>query len=226
MIAWENADTLANARRQLAESIGRDKNRASVVLWSVANETPVTAERNVFLKTLIDDARALDPTRLVTAALMHRAVADTQVVDDPLGEWLDVIGCNEYIGWYGEAPPEYAERVTWESRYGKPLIMSEFGADARFGRHGEEDARWTEEYQEKLYRHTLVMLKRIRFLRGMSPWILMDFRSPRRPLPGIQDYFNRKGLVSERGEKKKAFFVMQRFYTELRAAGASGGKSQ
>ncbi len=61
------------------------------------------------------------------------------------------------------------------------------------------------------------MLARIPFLRGATPWILMDFRSPRRQLPKIQDFFNRKGLISERGEKKKAFFVLQRFYRELAA---------
>jgi beta-glucuronidase len=59
------------------------------------------------------------------------------------------------------------------------------------------------------------MLKRIPFLRGTTPWILMDFRSPRRPLPGIQDYWNRKGLISNRGERKKAFYVLQGWYREL-----------
>ena len=59
------------------------------------------------------------------------------------------------------------------------------------------------------------MLRKVPFLRGTSPWILMDFRSPRRPLAGIQDYWNRKGLISNRGEKKKAFFVMQQWYREL-----------
>jgi beta-glucuronidase len=62
------------------------------------------------------------------------------------------------------------------------------------------------------------MLKRISFLRGTTPWILMDFRSPRRTLPGIEDYFNRKGLVSDHGEKKKAFFVLQSYYRALQNA--------
>ena len=58
------------------------------------------------------------------------------------------------------------------------------------------------------------MLKRITQLPGMSPWILMDFRSPRRPLPEIQDFFNRKGLISDQGEKKQAFYVLQAAYRE------------
>jgi len=90
--------------------------------------------------------------------------------------------------------------------------MSEFGADALQGHHGDELTRWTEDYQASFYEHQIKMLKRISFLRGTSPWILADFRSPRRPLPVIQDYWNRKGLVSDRGIKKKAFYIMQDFY--------------
>ena len=135
---------------------------------------------------------------------------------DPLGAYLDVLGNNEYIGWY-DGPIEKADRIVWRSAFDKPLVMSEFGGDARKGLHGPPNMIWTEEYQESLYRHQLAMLERIPFLSGMSPWILKDFRSPRRPLPGIQDYFNRKGLISEKGERKKAFEVLRRFYSSLHA---------
>lgn len=217
MIEWENPETLAKAANQLQEMIRRDRNKASVVLWSVANETPNTPARLTFLKSLISTAHAEDPTRPVTAALLVTTSPDsadgirTKVIDDPLGEYLDVLGCNEYIGWY-EGPPELAARTRWASKYNKPLIMSEFGGDAKFGLHGTPDQRWTEEYQESIYRQQIAMLKQIPFLRGLSPWILMDFRSPRRELPGIQDFYNRKGLVSNEGQKKKAFFVLQEYY--------------
>jgi beta-glucuronidase len=214
-ILWENPDTLQNARNQLSEMIARDKNSAAVVIWSVANETPLSDARLSFLRNLISHARSLDTTRLISAAMeRHYIDATTQMIDDPLGEYLDVLGCNEYVGWY-DGLPDKADRLEWKSKYQKPLIMSEFGGDARYGHHGDALTRWTEEYQENLYRHQLAMLKRIPFLRGTSPWILMDFRSPRRPLPNIQDYWNRKGLISNRGEKKKAFYVMQQWYREL-----------
>ena len=216
-ILWENAATFENARQQLSENIARDKNRAAVILWSVANETPISEPRNVFLKRLVDRVRELDPTRLVTAALeRHYTDETTQMIDDPFGVNLDVIGCNEYIGWY-DGLPEKCDRIQWKTIYDKPVVMSEFGGSALFGRHGDALTRWSEEYQESMYEHQVAMLKRIPFLRGTTPWILMDFRSPRRQLPRIQDFFNRKGLVSERGEKKRAFFVMQRFYDELAA---------
>src|SRR5215472_9216960 len=217
MIDWENPKTLANATNQLKEMIRRDRNKASIVLWSVANETPNTPARLAFLKNLIETAHSDDPTRLVTAALLVTTLPDspegihTKVIDDPLGEYLDVLGCNEYIGWY-EGTPELASRTKWQSKYNKPLIISEFGGDAKAGLHGAPTERWTEEYQENIYRQQIAMLKQIPFLRGLSPWVLMDFRSPRRDLPGIQDYYNRKGLISNQGEKKKAFFVLQEWY--------------
>ena len=223
-IQWNNPATFANARRQLAEMIVRDRNRASVVLWSVANETPRDTARGGgprlrFLTGLVDDARRLDSTRLITAALEHRYVDSTTIlIDDPLGAHLDVLGNNEYIGWY-DGPIAKADRIVWRSAFDKPLVMSEFGGDAKQGLHGNADQIWTEEYQESLYEHQIAMLRRIPFLAGVSPWILKDFRSPRRPLPGIQDYFNRKGLVSDRGVRKKAFEVLRRYYTGLARAG-------
>src|SRR6266571_1678630 len=217
-ILWENPATLDNARNQLSEMITRDKNRAAVIVWSMANETPLSTARLAFLRKLIEHARSLDGTRLISAAMERHYVGHiaetTQMIDDPLGEYLDVLGCNEYVGWY-DGLPEKADRMEWKTKYQKPLIMSEFGAEAPYGNHGDPLTRWTEEYQENAYQHQVSMLKRISFLRGTCPWILMDFRSPRRPLPGIQDFHNRKGLISDRGEKKKAFYVMQKYYHEL-----------
>jgi beta-glucuronidase len=214
-IQWDNPDTFANARAQLLDNVARDRNRAAVVLWSVANETPVSTERTAFLRKLIADVRQADPTRLLTAALEHRYVNDTTVLlDDPLGADLDVLGCNEYIGWY-DGLPEKCETIRWTSAYEKPMVISELGADALAGYHADPLTRFSEEFQEDFYRRQITMLRRIPFLRGISPWILVDFRSPRRHLPTIQDLWNRKGLFSPDGVKKKAFFVLQQFYREL-----------
>ena len=214
-ILWNNEQTFLNAKNQLTEMIMRDKNRASVILWSVANETPLSEERLIFLKKLTEYARKLDGTRLLTAALEHHYVNDTTVViDDPFGEYLDVIGLNEYIGWY-DGLPDKADKIHWETMYEKPIIISEFGADALQGYHGDSLTRWSEEYQANLYEHQIGMLKKIPHLQGLSPWILADFRSPRRNLPGIQDQWNRKGLISDKGIKKKAFYILQQFYQQI-----------
>ena len=220
-IQWENPQTLHNAENQLNEMIARDQNRAALIIYSVGNETPVSDARNRFLRQLIKDAHSADPTRLVSAALQSTEVANgdrtTIHVNDPIANDLDVLGNNEYLGWY-TGRPEDADRTDWISQFEKPMIMTEFGGDALYGYHGDTSTRWTEEYQENLYEHQIAMLRRILFLRGMTPWILKDFRSPRRTLPRFEDYFNRKGLVSDHGEKKKAFFVLQKFYRELQSA--------
>ncbi|MHB8755347.1 MAG: beta-glucuronidase, partial [Candidatus Acidiferrales bacterium] len=69
--------------------------------------------------------------------------------------------------------------------------------------------------------HQITMLKQIPFLAGMSPWVLMDFHSPRRFLPVTQAWHNRKGLISDRGERKEAFYVLQKFYRSLIAESRS-----
>jgi len=212
-IQFDNPAVLAKAQQQLDEEIGTSRNHAAIVLWSMANETPNNEPRTRFIEALAQHARDLDPTRLITAALLVRAEGHTKIVDDPLGKALDVIGTNEYVGWY-EQTPEGADTTEWRVDYDKPVIMSEFGGDAKAGLHGSDTDRWTEEYQANIYRHQLGMLNRIPQLSGMSAWILMDFRSPNRNLADIQDGFNRKGLISDQGQKKAAFFVLQKAYVE------------
>jgi beta-glucuronidase len=213
---FQSPALLENAKQQLTEVVARDQNRAAVVIWSLSNETPTTPERNSFLKNMSEFARKLDSTRLISSASDKWKAEDAEhmVLNDPLGEFLDVIGLNEYIGWYGDRKPEDADRMQWRFAFAKPVIITEFGGGAAYGLHGDAAARFTEEYQANLYQHQLTMLSHISALAGMSPWVLMDFRSPRRVLPGIQDYYNRKGLVSDRGRKKQAFYVLQQFYRE------------
>jgi beta-glucuronidase len=214
-ILWEDEKVFANASNQLYENITRDKNRAPIILWSVGNETPRSDPRTQFMKKLIDRARNLDSTRLITAATeTHYINSNTIMVDDPLGKYLDVLGCNEYIGWYDGLPAK-ADTINWKSVYDKPLIMSELGGGAKYGLHADSLTVWSEEYQANFYKHQINMLKKITFLQGMTPWILMDFRSPKRLLPGIQDLYNRKGLISNKGEKKKSFYILQSFYNSF-----------
>jgi beta-glucuronidase len=212
-LQFDKPEVLAKAEQQLDEEIGSSRNHAAIILWSMANETPNTEARTKFIESEAAHARELDPTRLITAALLVRAEGNTKIIDDPLGQSLDVIGFNEYVGWY-EGHAESADTTEWRVDYQKPLIVSEFGGGAKAGLHGGENDRWTEEYQANIYRHQLGMLNRIPQLRGMSPWILMDFRSPNRTLAGIQDEFNRKGLISDQGKKKQAYYILQKAYKD------------
>ena len=224
-IAWTTPGVLDKAKRQLTEEIARDHNRAAIIFWSITNESSVSPERNPFLHELAATARSLDGTRLITAATnqLTRPPANPHdhIIGDPLIADLDVVGMNEYVGWY-EGTPADLESTMFENPFGKPVIVSEFGGDAKQGLHGEATQRWTEEYQEAIYKGQLAAFKKAPFIRGIAPWILKDFRSPRRLYPGVQDGFNRKGLISNTGEKKKAYFVLQQFYRD--ATNGSGMK--
>ena len=215
-ILWDNPDTYQNAENQLQEMITRDKNRAAVAIWSVANETPRGKFRFKFLTGLIKTARTTDKSRLISAATeLDYHGSNIFLIDDSLAQYLDVIGVNEYAGWYDNRVQDQIADINWKCSYDKPVIISEFGGGALYGYHGDSDERWTEEFQEAIYINQVKMLKKIEFLSGTSPWILTDFRSPRRPLLDIQDYWNRKGLISNHGEKKKAFFILRDFYNEV-----------
>lgn len=210
-ISWNNEETYKNAENQLAVGIERDKNRASVIIWSVGNETPVSKERNVFMGKLIDKVRAIDDTRLVAAALEIERDGYAVTVEDPLGDKLDLASFNEYGGWYWSEPKELP-KYNFEIKFNKPVVISEFGADALAGFHADDDTVWSEEYQELFYKNQLNMLEKIDGLRGMTPWILVDFKSPRRQNPKYQNFWNRKGLISETGYKKKAYYILQNYY--------------
>lgn len=210
-VEFTRKETYDNAQNQLTSAITRDKNRACIIIWSMANETPISDARNIFIKNLVDHAKSLDNTRLISAALLTQSGEGFGTINDEIGEYLDIISFNQYLGWYG-GNLEDAEKIVWKTKYNKPVIVSEFGGDAKAGLHGEKNERWTEEYQEYLYIQNLKMIEKIPHLSGLSPWILVDFRSPRRLLPGIQDEYNRKGLISNDGQKKKAFYIMHDWY--------------
>lgn len=213
-ISWTNPDTYDNAHQQLTDLIVRDKNRASVVVWSIGNETPVSEPRNAFMGKLAATARALDDTRLVAAALEVHRVGSEVTVADPLGDRLDLVSFNEYAGWYWSNTKEMLN-FHFNISANKPVVITEFGADALAGFHGDDATRWSEEYQDLLYRNQITMLSAIPGLRGMTPWILVDFRSPKRLNPTFQDFWNRKGLISETGVKKQAFTTLKQYYERI-----------
>ena len=210
-IAWKNPATFANAKQQLTDMISRDHNRANIIIWSIANETPHSAERDDFLGRLAQYARTQDSTRLISMAMEVTGASNyVNRLNDNMNKYVDVVSFNQYVGWYRDVND--APKMTWEIPYNKPVIISEFGGGAKSGYHGPKNQRWTEEFQENLYRENIAMIDKIDGLAGTTPWILKDFRSPRRVLPGIQDFYNMKGLVSDKGTKKKAFFVLKQWY--------------
>ncbi len=213
-IHWDNKDTYANAQKQLDDMINRDKNRCTIVVWSIANETPHSDSRDRFLGDLASYARAKDNTRLISMAMEVTGQSkDVSRVEDNMNKYVDIISFNSYLGWYGGTLEDIKTRK-WVIPYDKPFFVSEFGAGALQGNHGGTDEIWTEEYQAELFKQTLAMFSKVEGFSGTSPWVLVDFYSPRRQLFGVQDFFNRKGLISNNGVKKEAFFILQDFYKD------------
>ena len=206
---------MGKANTMLKEMIARDKNRCSIIIWSMSNETrPDAPKRNEVIINMAKTTRSMDPTRLISSAFNHFKTESNKIINtDTLSKCLDVLAANIYMGWYGVWPKEPGN-MTWESDFNKPMIMSEFGGEALYGNHGPDDNAnlWTEEYQEKLYKDNVTMFSHIPFLAGTCPWNLYDFRTPFRMQAKYQQGWNRKGLLSDKGEKKKAWYVMKTFY--------------
>lgn len=215
-IDFENEKTKEKAGNMMREMVLRDKNRCALTFWGVANETQPSAARNAFIRHLIATCKSVDTTRLMTAAFdLVRFNRETQtfVMDDPFVKELDVVAVNKYMGWYHPWPVS-PDKAIWDVAKGQPLIISEFGGEALYGKTGDADvvSSWSEDYQATLYNDNLEMFKHIPNLRGTSPWVLFDFRSPFRFHPTNQEDWNRKGLVSDQGYRKKAWFIMKEYY--------------
>lgn len=205
--------TYADAQNQLLELINRDWNRASVIIWSVGNENADSDERLAFMKRLADCAHAADENRMVSAACL--VSFKENAIADRLAQYLDIIGLNEYFGWY---VPDFKmlPQLFENSHPDKPVIVTELGADALPGHHGTVTDKGTEECQAYIFEKQVETLRGIDYVRGMTPWILYDFRCPRRTSV-IEGYYNRKGLLNpDKTYKKPAFYILQRYYQELK----------
>ncbi len=211
-VDFTNPRTLEDAHNQLIELIRRDRNRASVILWSVGNENADTNERLDFMTALVETARREDGTRLITAACLINH--DEKRIDDRLANSLDVIGINEYYGWYEK---NIADLAAIGRNYvpDKPIVISETGADADISGRSPEQGLFSEAYQAEVYRRQIEVLQNIPWVKGMSPWILYDFRTERRKNI-FQRGYNLKGLIAaDKKMRKKAFFTLAEFYNTM-----------
>ena len=219
-IDFENESTKQKAGNMIKEMVRRDKNRCALTFWGVANETQPSEARNAFLQYLIECCKSIDSTRLITAAfdlVRFNKEQGVFVMNDPFIQQLDVVAVNKYMGWYHQWPVT-PDKAVWDVAKGQPLIISEFGGEALYGKTGTPDlvSSWSEDYQATLYRDNLEMFKNIPNLRGTSPWVLFDFRSPFRFHPTNQQDWNRKGLVSDQGFRKKAWYIMNDYYKNIK----------
>ncbi|MEU7748936.1 glycoside hydrolase family 2 TIM barrel-domain containing protein [Nonomuraea sp. NPDC049158] len=211
-------DTISEDTRRIhlqaiRELVARDKNRPSVVLWSVANEPDhVQPEARDYFAPLAAEARRLDPTRPVAYANALLATPDQCVVTD----LFDVVLLNRYYGWYF-GPGDLAAAQTaleaelrqWAKAHDKPIVITEYGADTYPGLRSVVPAPWTEEYQADLLDVYHRVFDRVDAVVGEQVWNFADFATT----PGVfRVDGNKKGVFTrDRRPKTAAFHLRARW---------------
>lgn len=198
------------------ELVRRDKNHASVVMWSVANEpASEMPPAEFYFKTLIKHTKDLDPTRPVTY------VTDSNFARDKGAPYVDVICVNSYFSWYHDSG--HLELITlqlntqfenWYGKYQKPIIQSEYGADAVAGLHSDPPMMFSEEYQNQVLRsyHEVFDQKRKQYVIGELIWNFADFMTAQ----GLTRVVgNKKGVFTRQRQPKQAAFILKERYWRL-----------
>lgn len=204
--------TLEHHLQVMRELISRDKNHPSVVMWSVANEAATYEDgADGYFKKVIEETRKLDPTRPVTI------VESSSPIETKVSKYVDVICVNRYYSWYTDSGDlgliEYQlekELRKWYEIYGKPVILSEFGADSISGFHQDPPLMFTEEYQCEMIKRYVNVLDKLDFVVGEHVWNFADFMTKQdvRRVVG-----NRKGVFTrQRQPKLAAWFLKERWH--------------
>ncbi|MEW6200905.1 MAG: glycoside hydrolase family 2 TIM barrel-domain containing protein, partial [bacterium] len=215
-------------KQQMREMVMRDRNRPSIVMWSIGNEFG----GDKFLKCIRELSslmRSIDTRALTFTETGHQTVLEGY-------QYVDVVARNEYYGWYEgtanlqvmsskdlhmaitTALPPLIEQYHAENP-GKPIIIMETGAEAVAGEHASSDERLkrgTEEYQNGVLATQFEVLRKYPYIVGVFPWIFADFKTQRASgTCQFKPHLNQKGLVSYYRQKKLSYFTIQKIYAEI-----------
>jgi len=205
---------------QMTELIQRDKNRASVVMWSVANEPrSEVAAAETYFRDIIAHTRSLDSTRPVIVILF------TNYANDKAAQWADIIGLNRYHNWYTDlghvglldGVVERAvikESLDWINRYQRPFIYTEYGADTIPGMHLSPSFIFTEEFQMEYFREHFrafdFLRKNSTLFIGEMVWNFADFMTKQEITRVVG---NKKGVFTrDRQPKASAHLLRSRYF--------------
>jgi beta-glucuronidase len=200
-------------QQYIDELITRDKNHPSVIMWSIANEPLSTRpEAKSFFRTLYDQVKTLDPSRLVTL------VSSVGVIEESF-EFLDVACLNRYYGWYQQSG-RIAEAISSLSneldvlyeRFHKPIILSEFGADTLPGVHAQPPEMFSEEYQVDFLTKYIELLRSKPYVIGEHVWVMCDFKTSQGVLR--MGGLNYKGVFTRDRRPKMAAHGLRKIWHE------------
>lgn len=198
----------------MTELISRDRNHPSVVMWSIANE-PSSWEENArtYFKDIIDTVRKLDSHRPVTMVSYAFPYGKRK---DKVADLLDIVCINKYYSWYEDSGmldvilyQAETELTLWYENYKKPIIVTEYGADAISGFHSTPAVMFTEEYQMEMVQRFNQVFDKLDFVIGEHLWAFADFATKQGTTRVVG---NRKGVFTrERNPKSIAFMLKNRW---------------
>jgi beta-glucuronidase len=194
----------------IRELVARDKNHPSVVLWSIANEPESDTEgAERYFEPLFPLTRELDPTRPVGFANLLTAPYGKCRVS----QFGDVVMLNRYYGWYVDTGDLEAAETAWENelrgwaKEGKPIIITEYGADTYPGLHSLLPEPWSEEYQVAFLEMNHRVFDRFDAVVGEQVWNFADFAT----ISGIARVGgNKKGVFTRDRQPKAAAHTLRR----------------
>ncbi|KAM7441552.1 hypothetical protein ABFA07_009429 [Porites harrisoni] len=216
-----NRENLMNATLHhhldvMAELVRRDKNRPSVVMWSVANEpASYSSKATSYFQSVIEFTRILDATRPVTFVTSASAATDKAV------QFVDVILCNRYYAWYQDCGQTQlislqleGELRNWFDKFHKPVIQSEYGADTVAGLHMDPPFVFTEDYQVETIQQYFPVFDKLRkeFFVGELIWNFADFMTKQQITRVVG---NKKGILTRQRQPKAAARVLRQRYLNI-----------
>ncbi|XP_071446372.1 beta-glucuronidase-like [Hetaerina americana] len=207
-------ELLERHKTVMSELIQRDKNRPSVIMWSIANEPrSQRIAAGPYFSKIVNHTKSLDDSRPITMATAQ------QYYNDKAAQYLDIIGVNRYYSWYSDTGhlelvqhQVETEITKWNEKFNKPVFMTEYGADAVAGLHTEPESVWTEDYQVALMKEYFKAFNNLRskgFFVGEMIWNFADFATGQ----GITRVVgNRKGVFTRSRQPKWSARVLKDRY--------------
>ena len=209
------------ARQMIREMVIQSYNHPSVAIWSIGNECneshPAAAE---FFKKLVTEIKQIDKERPIGYACC--AFDSTSCVFNlgAIEKFIDIIGINEYMGWYDRCHGQSNEfdlskldkALSKLSIFNKPVLMTEFAADAIGGYHADESILWSEEYQCFFYRESFKLIQKHQHIAGAFPFLYNDYMDPSKSIDGHWNGQNLKGFVTYNRTKKLSFETLKQIY--------------
>lgn len=211
--------SLENHKRFIKKMVERDYNHPSVIIWAVGNEPNIVGDKGYYdgtgrkyWKNVFDFTRSLDRSRPITVPNCSQAGTD-----DPVFEFSDILSINRYYGWY-EYPGNFelamarldSEMEELHSRYKKPVLITEFGADSLTGSHSTSLQMFTEEYQARLLEEYIRRIESKSYTIGEIVWNFADFRTPQHFRRVV---LNLKGVFTRGREPKLSAFKLKELWS-------------